>query len=280
MDLSGALIGFVILGQLLGGGKLTLALAATAAVIMVLFALTILLVPEPPRSAASSTRNHANPVTLAAIFQLDRRQHHAFVWLVVSRFLFLLATYAVGRFLLLFVAGRLDLDPASAAGEAGTMLTILALVTILAAIPSGWLADRFGRMPLMVAGALLSAVGVALLMVAGSQPQIILFGSLMALGSAAFASANWALTADLVPAEQAAHFFGLANFGTAGAAAVAGLFGPLIDWANGQAGGSGYTLLFGVAAILFIATILPLRKVAATPLVHEAQPSIALTEQP
>jgi MFS family permease len=132
-------------------------------------------------------------------------------------------------------------------------------------------------MPLMVAGALLSALGVALLMVAASQPQIILFGSLMALGSAAFASANWALTADLVPAEQAAHFFGLANFGTAGAAAAAGLFGPLIDWANGQAGGSGYTLLFGLAAVLFVATILPLRKVAATPLAHQ---TIALTEQP
>jgi MFS family permease len=280
MDLSGAMLGFVLLGQLLGEGKLTLALIAIAAVIIVLFGLTLLLVREPTRAATPGETNSAPPLTLAAIFHLDVHRHRSFIWLVSSRFLFLLATYAVGRFLLLFVATRFSLDSTRAAEQSGNLLAVLALVTILAAVPAGWLADRFGRIPFMFAGALLSAIGVFLLIIASNQLQLILFGSLMALGSAAFAGANWALTADLVPPEEAARFFGLANFGTAGAAAAAGLFGPLIDWANGQADGSGYTLLFGLAAVLFIAALLPLRKVAVKPLTHQAQQTIPLTEQP
>src|SRR5207248_173215 len=168
--------------------------------------------------------------------------------------LFLLATYAVGRFFLLFVAARLALDPSRAAQEAGTLLAGLALVTVISAPPAGWAADRFGRLPLMLAGAALSAVGVLLLLVAGSAGQILLFGGLMAVGSAAFAGANWALTADLAPPEEAGRFLGLANVGTAGAAAAAGLFGPLVDWTNGVAAGAGFTALFVGSGLTFLAS--------------------------
>ena len=55
--------------------------------------------------------------------------------------------------------------------------------------------------------------------IAGSALQLFLFGGLMALGSAAFAAANWALTADVAPPHEAARFLGLANIGTTGAEA-------------------------------------------------------------
>jgi MFS family permease len=76
----------------------------------------------------------------------------------------------------------------------------------------------------------------------------------MALGSAAFAGANWASTADLVPPGEAARFFGLANFGTAGAVAAAGFFGLLVDWANETSPGGGYVALLVVAGIIFVAS--------------------------
>lgn len=84
----------------------------------------------------------------------------------------------------------------------------------------------------MLAGALLNALGTLLLLAAPGPRELLLFGSLMALGSAAFTGANWALTADLAPPAEAARFMGLANIGTAGAAAAAGLLGPLVDAAN------------------------------------------------
>src|SRR5215212_9166520 len=173
------------------------------------------------------------------------------------------STYAVGRFLLYFVADRLRLDPGRAAEQAGAVLAGLALLTVLAAPPAGWAADRIGRAPLMLAGALLSALGTLLLIGAASSTQIFLFGGLMALGSAAFAGANWALTADLAPPAEAARFFGLANIGTAGAAAAAGLLGPLVDWGNGRTPGMGYTALFAAATLAFVASALAVRGIAA-----------------
>src|SRR5204862_264225 len=76
------------------------------------------LVREPSRPAAPSPGRTA----VLDAFRLELRRHRAFAWLVVSRFLFLLATYAVGRFFLLFVAARLALDPSRAAHGAGTPL--------------------------------------------------------------------------------------------------------------------------------------------------------------
>jgi Na+/melibiose symporter-like transporter len=264
MDLGGAFLGFVLLGQLLEGGQTPPALLVLAAVVIVTFVLTVILVREPRQAAAPSPRR----VLLFDAFRLDLRQHRLFVWLVAARFLFLLGTYAVGRFLLYFVADRLHLDAGRAAEQAGTLLAGLTLLTLIAAPLAGWAADRLGRMPAMFGGAAASAVGALLLTVAGSALQIFLFGSLMALGSAAFAAANWALTADVVPLDEAARFFGLANVGTAGAAAAAGLFGPLVDWGNGLAPGAGYTALFAAAGLAFIASALATHRVARPHMWH------------
>ena len=255
MDIGGALLGFVLLGQLLGDGRIDGALLVIGAVVMVMLVLTLVLVREERPVAAEPPGR----VTLADALRLDVRRHRAFVWLVAARFLFLLGTYAVGRFFLFFVADRLGLPAEQAAEAAGLLLAGLTLITVLAAVPAGWLADRLGRRPLMLAGAALSAAGTLLLIAAGSQWQILLVGGLMALGSAAFAGANWAMTADLVPPAEAARFMGLANVGTAGAAAAAGLGGPLVDWANAAAPGAGYTLLFVAATLACAASALALR---------------------
>jgi MFS family permease len=116
----------------------------------------------------------------------------------------------------------------------------------------------------MVSGAVLSAAGVLLLILAKNNMHILFFGGLMSLGSAAFAGANWAFTADLAPPAEAARFMGLANIGTAGAAAVAGLFGPLLDWTNGITPGAGYRILFMLCAAAFLASAIAVRGVVAS----------------
>jgi MFS family permease len=248
MDLSGSLFGFVLLGQLLGSGTVTPALMAIGLILLGAGALTTLLVRESPGTSAL-TGQRTSPW---AAFRINLAEHRQFARIVACRFLFLLSTYMVGRFLLFFVADRLALTPEQAGEQTGTLLAGLALVTLIAALPCGWASDRFGRRQLMLLGIGLNVAGVLALIFAASALQIFMFGALMALGSAAFASANWALTADLVPPLEAARFMGLANFGTAGATAAAGLFGPLVDWANGLAPGSGYTALFIAAGVIFL----------------------------
>ena len=171
----------------------------------------------------------------------------------------MLGTYAIGRFLLFFVAERLGLSEDQAAEQAGILLAGLALITVLASPLTGWLADRFGRVPLMLAGSVLSAASALMLIWAGSADQILLFGGLMSLGSAAFAGGSWALIADLVPKDKSARFFGLANFSTAGAAASAGLFGLVIDGVERVLPGMGFTVLFILSSIAFLTSALPLK---------------------
>ncbi len=260
MDLTGAMLGFVLLGALLGSNQVRLALAVTAAVLLAAFLLTLLLVREPPAPAA---QQEGSRPSILGVYSLSLRENRAFTRAVAARFLFLTGTYAVGRFLLLFVAERLGLDPASAAQQAAGLLAGLSLVTVFFAIPAGRAADRFGRVPVMVFGALANAAGILLLIGAHSSAAILAAGGLMSLGSAAFSSANWALTADLAPPAEAGRFLALANFGTAGAAAAAGLFGPLIDAANRASDGAGFPLLFVLAALASLASLLALRGLRA-----------------
>lgn len=257
MDLTGAMLGFVILGQILGSGGALPAIGVIGALLVITYLLAVLFTPEdrPTRSGVAK----ASVPSLIQMFQLDFAQHTAFVRLIFSRFLFLLGIYGTGRFLLFFVAQRLGLTESQAAEQAGSLLAGLAFISILASPFTGWLADRRGRVPLMIAGSLCSAVSALMLVWADSTSLILLFGGLMSLGSAAFAGGSWALLADLVPREESARYFGLANFSTAGAAAAAGLFGPVIDGVERISPGMGFSVLFILASIAFLTSAIPLK---------------------
>ncbi len=249
-DVGGAMLAFVLLGALVGAGEPVLAGLALAAVLGIGFALSWLLAGRgsPPVDAVESRGGTGSSL----------------LRVVAARFLFLLGIYAVGRFLLLFVADRFGLTPDAAAAEAGMALASLALVTVAASLPAGWLADRIGRRALMVGGGLVGGAGIALLPAADSMVALIGAGSLMAIGSAAFGSASWALLADLSPAPRAGGALGLANLGTAGAAAAAGGFGAIIDV-------SGFGAAFALAAACSVAGAI----VALTLTERTTQPMLA-----
>jgi len=259
MDLAGATLGFVLLGLALGAGGSRVGLLVMASGLVVGYLLTVVLVQEP-RMPLSRPLPRAR---LRNAFRIDPREHHTFVLLVTARFLFLLGAYIVGRFFLFLVGDRLGLDPARAAEQAGALLGALTLVTFLAAPVAGWLADRIGRVAVMTWGTLCGAAGPLLLIGARTPWQILLFGSVMSLGTAFFTVANWASTADVVPGAEAGRFFGLANVGTMGSAAVAGLLGPLVDFGNRQQPGAGYGLALTASAVAALAALLVVRRIAA-----------------
>jgi MFS family permease len=248
MDVGGAALGFVVLGALLEWGGVGPALILTALVVILAAVGTGVLVREGPGLHRPPDR-----LRLASVARLDPWRDRSFLLAVAARFLFLLATFAVGRFFLFFMEDRVLPRGAGAGAEAGATLGMLALLTAVLALPAGWAADRWGRHPVMVGGAVSSAIGVTLLTTATTLGAVLAFGSLMSLGSAAFAAANWARLADTSPPEEAGRYLGLANVGTAGAAAVAGLLGTLVDRA-GTAPGGGYAALFLSCASLFAAS--------------------------
>jgi MFS family permease len=246
-DVGGAALGFVLLGALLNSGPRPALMAAAAALLLGLV-VTVILVREPRRQRAAVSRR-----PLRQVLAVDPARDRSFLVAVAARFLFLLGTFAVGRFFLFFVEDRIVAGSGDTALEAGALLGVLALVTALVALPAGWAADRVGRHAVMLVGAAASATGVGLLVTASSSGAVLAFGGLMAVGSAAFSAANWARTADAAPPAEAGRYLALANIGTAGAAAGAGLLGPLVD--RGGAGpGGGYGALFTACALLFAAS--------------------------
>lgn len=242
MDVGGAFAAFAVLAALLSDGMLSIAMLVLAAA----FALTVGAALYSPSTVVP--RRAPAPLRLSVLWR-DLAAPGPFTVLLLARFCVLLGVYAVGRFLLLFIADRLDLAPEAAAGEAGTVLAVLALLTAVSAVPFGWAADRVGRRPMMVGGAVLAASGIGLMAMATDTTQIMLFGIPLALGTAAFGAGSWAMATDLVSPAAAARQMGTANYATAGAAAAAGLLGPLVDLAEQSTPGLGFTLLMLLAAV-------------------------------
>jgi MFS family permease len=267
-DVGGAFVGFLVLGLLLSGGDVNPGLLFVAGIVIGTALLAAVLVREPRQSIDEA--RHDPPRYLSA-FRLDRAADGPFIRAVIARFFFLLGIFAVGRFLLLFVAERLGIDPARAADETGWLLAVLTLVTALAAVPFGWLADRSGRVPTMIVGAFLAAVGAVLVGFAGTQTGILVFGAILGLGSAAFSSGNWALTTDLVRPGEAGRYMALANLGTAGAAAVAGLLGPVADAVRAVVPDAGLAPIF-----LLSATSIAIGGLVAAGLHDERAPAAAV----
>ena len=253
MDVGGAFVAFALLAALLASRALW------PSVVIIGLALALTLAPAllgQSRPAAGRRGMTLNP----SILWRGLAEQPAFARLLVARFCFLLGIYAVGRFLALFMSQRLGLDADATAAQAGAVLALLALGTALGSIPAGWAADRFGRRPLMVAGALVAAAGIGLLPLASSTMQIALLGSLLAIGTASFGAGSWAVATDLVPANEAARQMGLANYATAGAAAMAGFFGPVVDAGERLAPGIGYpALMIGAALAAAVGGLVALR---------------------
>jgi MFS family permease len=249
-DLGGAFLAFLILGTLLAGGDATAAAGAISIVLVATLGLVWVLVPP--------TLGRTPPAPRASTGLPD-----GFIRLVTARFLFLLGTYGIGRFLLLLIADRLSLDPARATDETGAYLALFTLVGAVSGVTFGRLVDRVDSLSVMRLGAVLSAIGIVSLLPAAGSAGVLAAGSIMAVGTAAFVSANWAATTDVVPGPDAGRLMGIANFGTGGAAACAGLFGPLISAA-------GFVPAIVLSLVATLASLAPLASRASRRLAEAA----------
>lgn len=85
--------------------------------------------------------------------------------------------------------------------------------------------------PVIASGAknMLSVIGAAVGLI-GVSPTLVLLG--VAAGFGAFQAVNWALLNDDLPKGQAATALGNANIATAGAGAITGIYGPMVDALN------------------------------------------------
>ncbi len=199
--------------------------------------------------------------------------HHllvpSFTWWVISRLAFMVGVVNIGTFAVYFVQERLGFRAEQAANPAARLMTLVGIAILLAALPGGWLSDRFGPRRLTAASGLLAAIGTAIALSTSQLGVIYICGILIGVAAGSFYAANWAVGTRLVPAKEAGRFLGIANLAGAGAGAIgAYLGGPLADYFTQkipQFPGLGYLILFSLFGFLFLISSFAIMRVVEPP---------------
>ena len=256
LELAAPVASFAIVAALVAAGAPLLALATLGATILAPLAAVPLLRSSEPAALASS-----GPAALAPGPPRPRwRGRRAFAWAIVARGLFVVAGVAVLRVLPAFVHASVTLaavpQPSVAtavvAHPAGTLATglaaVMAVVGAIFALPSGWLADRIGRRPPMVAGAWIAMCGAGALTMATDLTGLTIGTLLVAASAGLFLPAQLALSADLAPEGHEGAALGTLAVVTAAGIALSVIAAPISALSSGI---DGLRLALAVTAVLF-----------------------------
>jgi MFS family permease len=253
-DILAFVLGRQASGRLVAAGSVVGAVSVAAGLFGVALVLTLAAARERP-SPVTAAPPQPLARTLACSFSIDWKAHPAFAWWFINRFLFWGGFIALNTFLLFYLIDVVQMGESEAQRFVGNMSTVIGLVLLVVTLPSGWLADRVGRRPLVALAGLIAAAGTGMVLVVRTPSLITAAGAIIGLGVGIFLSANWALVTDLVPEAEAARYLGIANIATAGGSGFARLLGgALIDPINRMLGSTsaGYLSLYGLTMVAFL----------------------------
>jgi Na+/melibiose symporter-like transporter len=181
------------------------------------------------------------------------KENRSFLWWVMNRLTFMVASTNLAGFMVFFLQEKFpELAGEKAAGPAAQIVMFVGIFILLLAIPSGWLADRFGKKILIALAGVLVAAGAALVIISPEMNLIYVGASIVGAGVGLFYSANWALGTEIVPKEEVGRFLGIQNLAGTGSGAIGAYIGGTI------ADERGYVLLMSIYGVMALMSILPL----------------------
>ncbi len=185
----------------------------------------------------------------------DARRRSSFTWWIANRLMFLAAATSIQGSIFYFIMYAFKTSEGAASNISGTLTAVIGIFIVVTALASGWLADRIGRIRLVVVSGFIAAVGGFLILAMIWWPSLAMLyiaGTFIGLGTGLFMTANWALGTDLVPAAEAGRYLGISNLAGAGSGIVgAGIGGLMADQLNSFHPGLGYFAIFASYAVLF-----------------------------
>ena len=174
---------------------------------------------------------------------------------LASRLSMVTAIAVFQTYALFFLADKVGLE--SPVKDLGNMILVVGGAVALSVYPAGWLSDRVGRKPVVMAGAIVSAIGTLWMLTAGTATEALVIATIVGFSVGTLLSSNWALANDLGTSGREALHMGVVNLATIGGAAVAKLLGPGVDLLNRASPSSGYSaLLIGCAALFLLGAVL------------------------
>jgi MFS family permease len=123
---------------------------------------------------------------------------------------------------------------------------------------AGWVSDRIGRKPVLIAGATAAAISTSWLLLVDTTGGLLITASVVGASAGTLLSASWALANEMADEQRAGTHIGIVNLSTVGGAAIPRLFGPGIDLLNHTSEDLGYRALIAGCAVLFVAGALAL----------------------
>ncbi len=262
MDMVGIIISSLLMGFLISSKDPdpTLSIIVIITLLAVFGGITLIFSKEKP------TYEPNRPVIdwkglWKSVFNFKAEGDKSYWRLIFSRFLYLVGVYGFQSFAQYYIRDKFsDQDPIQFTQIVmGSFVVVLIIFSLFA----GKWSDRIGRKRLQIISSFVGALGAVLMIFASTPIQLILFGILLGAGLGIFLSTNWALANEMAPLVDVGKYVGLTNLATAGSAAIARLEGPMTDALNNLVPGMwwGWTALFGVSAILMLASALAMRKV-------------------
>jgi MFS family permease len=185
---------------------------------------------------------------------LDR---HLLLFLA-SRLLLMTAIYSFPTYGLFFLQDVVEAEnPAQTLSQ---MIPAIGGSVAVAVYVAGWVSDRIGRKPVVIAGAAAGAVSTSWLLLVDTPTGLVVTASVIGASTGTLLSASWALANEMADEQRAGTHIGIVNLSTIGGAALPRLFGPGIDLLNHAGEDQGYSALIAGCAALFVLgalTLLP-----------------------
>lgn len=225
VGLASGLMGMMlVLGQIAGVGIATLgnpdALPlATLGLGVVEVVTMIILVARVDEGSLAPPRTRSWWQVAASAWGTDILRERNVLWLLLVRLLFLGAVNVTAIGLLYFERSHgQPTDGADATLFFATL--VVGLATAAAALPGGRISDRFGRRPVIWAACIVSAAGLAGVVIAPTPQLAIAAFVPFGLGTGIFLSVDWALMTDVIPKGTTGRYMGILNAGTAAAGPI------------------------------------------------------------
>jgi MFS family permease len=261
MQVMGNVAGTLLATFAVQAGSIPLAIGAIAAIELATMVSVVLRVgnglPARPRGGRSWVR------IARETWATDILREHSYVWLLISRFLFLTAGGILFNLALKYMSEvhGLTQDDANSAVRVASILIVAAIV--LVSVPAGRLSDRFGRKPVIYAAC---AIGIVAMLLTALAPavEVAYAGALLyGVAGGVFVAVDWALMTDIIPRASSGRYMGLSNVATGASSPVSvALGGVVADVVNRWQGiGVGMRVSLLLALVLYVMAAAALRPV-------------------
>ena len=265
MQILGNVTGFVLVTVAVLIGRIELAILAVGLVELLTMVAVVARVGEgqPPKPRNGKSWG----AIVREVWGTDVLKERSYVWLLASRFFFLMGGAVLVTLILTYLKQTHGLDEDTANSTNLVMLVTIVIANVLAIVPSARLSDRIGRKPVIYASCVIGFIGVGLAALAPEIPIAIVGGALFGASAGTFLAVDWALMTDIIPKASSGRYMGLSNVATTSSTVIAvATGGLLLDAVNIALGlGAGPRAAFLLGAAYYVVAAITLRPVVEPP---------------